>query len=71
MAKNAYTLEIQKRPWWEWLIAAVWAIVEIFTFQNAVAASGELEPRAAAIFWVTFFVLLVAGVVVWYLRRGK
>jgi len=71
MAKNTYKLEIQKRTWWEWLIAAVWLIAEVYIYQNAVAAGGELEPRAASIFWVTFFVLLVGGVVVWYLRRDK
>ena len=65
------TIEIKKRPWYEWLLWALWAVVELFTLQNAVASGGELEPRAATIFWVIFFVLLVAGAVVWYLRKDK
>ena len=71
MAKNTYKLEIQKRAWWEWLIAALWLFAEVYIYQNAMASAVEQEPRAATIFWVTFFVLLVGGVVVWYLRREK
>ena len=68
---DKFMIEIQKRPWWEWLLWAVWVIFELFTLQNAVASSQELEPRAATIFWVVFFVFLIAGGVVWYLRRDK
>ncbi|MGD8457140.1 MAG: hypothetical protein PVF83_12210 [Anaerolineales bacterium] len=68
---DKYTIEIKKRTWWEWLITAIWVFAEIFILQNAIMSSGELEPRAASIFWVMFFVLLVAGVVIWYLRKEK
>jgi len=64
------TIQLQKRPWWEWLVAALWLVLEVVLLQNAIASGGELEPRAAMIFWVTFFVVLVGGVVVWFLRRG-
>jgi hypothetical protein len=64
-------IEIKKRVWYEWLLWAIWFLVEIFVLQNAIASGAELEPRAATLFWVIFFVLLVAGVVVWYLRRDK
>lgn len=66
-----YTIEIRKRTWWEWLLAALWLFAELFILQNAIASGGELESRAGTIFWVVFFVLLVAGAVVWYLRRDK
>lgn len=65
------SIEIKKRTWYEWLIMAVWVMVEIFTLQCAIASGGELEPRAATLFWVVFFVLLIAGGVVWFLRRDK
>lgn len=68
---DKYVIQIKKRSWKEWLAWAVWLLVEIFILQNAVASSAELEPRAAAIFWVTFFVLLIAGVIVWFMRRSK
>ena len=70
MAENS-TIEVKKRPWYEWVLWAIWFLAVIFLLQNAVASGQELEPRAATIFWVTFFVLLLAGGVVWYLRRGK
>lgn len=66
-----YTIEIRKRTWWEWLLAALWLFAELFILQNAIASGGEIESRAATIFWVVFFVLLVAGAVVWYVRREK
>jgi hypothetical protein len=70
MAEN-YTIEVKKRPWYEWVLWAIWFLVEIFLLQSAIASGQELEPRAATIFWIAFFVLLLAGGVVWYLRRGK
>lgn len=64
-------LEVKKRPWYEWVLWALYALVQIFILQNALASTGELEPRATMIFWVMFFVLLVAGGLVWFMRRGK
>ena len=66
-----YVVEIKKRVWYEWVLWAIWFLAEIFVLQNAIASGAELEPRAATLFWVIFFVLLVAGAVVWYLRRDK
>jgi hypothetical protein len=68
---DKYTIEIKKRPWYEWLLWALWLLVELFVLQNAFGSGAELEPRAATLFWVIFFVLLVAGGIVWYLRRDK
>ena len=66
-----YTIEVKKRPWYEWLLWALWFLVSIFTLQNAVASGAELEPRAATIFWVVFVILLLAGGIVWYIRRDN
>jgi uncharacterized membrane protein len=70
MAENS-AIEEKKRPWYEWVLWAIWLLAVIFLLQNAVASGQELEPRAATIFWIIFAVLLLAGGVVWYLRRGK
>lgn len=64
-------IRIRRRPWYEWLLWLLWLLVEIFFLQNAIASSGELEPRAATLFWIIFAVLLLGGVVVWFVRRGK
>ena len=66
-----YVIEIKKRSWYEWLIWAIWLVVEAFVLQNAIASGSELEPRAALIFWVLFAVLLVGAAVVWFMRRVK
>jgi len=64
-------IEIKKRPWYEWLLWALWLFAEIFLLQNAIASRAELEPRAATIFWVLFFILLIAGGVIWFMRRDQ
>jgi hypothetical protein len=68
---DKYVIEIKKRSWREWLLWAIWLFAEISLLQMALASRGELEPRAATLFWVTFFVLLVAGAIVWFMRRSK
>jgi len=68
---DKFVIEFKPRPWYELLGWAAWILVEVFILQNAIASSAELEPRAATLFWVTFFVLLVIGGVVWFMRRSK
>jgi len=68
---DKYVVEIKKRPWYEWLLWAGWLIVEINLLQMAIASSSELEPRAQMLFWITFFVLLIAGVIVWFMCSKK
>lgn len=70
MSKNI-VIEIKQRPWYEWLVGAFFLLTEVFIIQNAVASSGENEPRAAMLWWVSFFVLLIVGGVVWFMRRSK
>lgn len=65
------TFELTKRPWYEWLLWAIWLFAMVFTLQNAVASGAEIEARAATTFWISFFVLLIGGGVVWYVRRPK
>ncbi len=70
MSENI-VVEIKKRSWYEWLLWALWFVAEIFILQNALASSSELEPRGGTIFWVVFFVLLIAGGAVWFMRRNR
>ncbi len=70
MSEN-YVVKVKKRPWYEWILWAVWFITLLFILQSAVGSGAELEPRAAGIFWVSFVVWLLAGVVVWFIRRNK
>ncbi|HEY3310545.1 MAG TPA: hypothetical protein VGK00_02790 [Anaerolineales bacterium] len=66
-----YMIEIKKRPWYEWLLWALWFVIEVSLAQMAIASGPELEPRAGSIFWVSFFVLLFGGAVIWFMRRSK
>jgi hypothetical protein len=66
-----FGFEIKPRPIVEWLLWLLWLFVEVFVLQNAIASGTELQSTAAIIFWVIFVVLLVAGVVVWIIRKPK
>jgi hypothetical protein len=66
-----FKIEVARRPWYEWLVWAIWLLVEVVLLQNALASGAELEPRAASIFWITFGVLLLGGVIVWITRRAR
>ncbi len=70
MSEN-YLVKVKKRPWYEWILWALWFIVLLFILQNAIGSGAELESRATIIFWVSFVVWLLAGVVVWFIRRSK
>ena len=65
------SIKIKKRPFLEWLLWFVWALILVFILQNAVASGAEIETRAATIFWVSFVVWLLAGGVVWFTRRNS
>ncbi len=73
MANNSSNIKIEvaRRPWYEWLLWGIWFLLLFFVFQNALTSSQELEPRAAMIFWITFAVLLLGGVIVGFTRRAR
>ena len=62
-------MEIKKRAWYVWVAWAAWLALLVFLAQNAMASSAELESQAATIFWISFAVVLIAGGVVWFVRR--
>jgi hypothetical protein len=66
-----FGINIKSRPVVEWLLWLLWLLVEIAMLQNAIASGSELQSTAAVIFWVIFVVLLIAGVVVWIIRKPK
>lgn len=69
MTENTHKIEIGRRHWYTWLAWLLWIFALGFSFQNAVASGAEYEPTPAIIFWATFAVLLVGGVIVYYVRR--
>ena len=68
---DKFDIEVYKRPWYEWVLWAAWLLLEIFLVQNAINSQAELEPCASLLFWMSFVVLLIAGLIVWFLRRSR
>ena len=68
---KTFKIEIARRPWYEWLAWLVWLLLVVFTWQNAQASGIENEPGASTILWVTEAILLIAGAIVYYLRRQR
>ena len=66
-----FGIKVRPRPIVEWVLWVVWLAVEVFMLQNALSSGTELQSTAAVIFWVLFFVLLIAGAVVWVIRKPK
>jgi hypothetical protein len=67
--KDKYQLKIRRRSWYEWLLWTLWLFFEIVFLQSAIASHKEFEPRAAAIYWMMFGLLLLGSIVVWLFRR--
>jgi uncharacterized membrane protein len=67
---DTFTITIRKRPWWFWVLAGLWVLLEVLFLQTALASARESEYRAAAISWISVAVLAAAGVLVW-VRRGR
>jgi hypothetical protein len=69
--KDFHEIKIIRRPWFEWVLVALWLIAEIIFLQAALASRQELEPRAAIVYWLVFVVLLLGGLVYWIVRRNR
>jgi len=62
---DTFTITIRKRPWWLWVLAGLWILLEVLFVQTAWASARESEYRAAAIGWIAAAVLAAGGVLVW------
>ena len=71
MSMQKFGFQVKARPWYEWLLWVVWLVAEVFFLQNAISSRVEHQGTAATIFWVIFGIILVAGVVVWIVRRPE
>ena len=67
-ATDHFTITIRRRPWWLWVLAVLWVLLELLSLQTALASAREGEPRAAAIGWIAVAVLAGVGFLVWFLQ---
>jgi hypothetical protein len=67
------TLRIRKRPWYVWLLRAVWVLWLLFWLEFAIGSKQELEPQAfsTAVKVLIVSVLLGLGLYFWRLREGR
>jgi len=68
---DTLTITIRKRPWWFWVLAGLWVLLEVLFLQTALASAREGEYRAAAISWIAVGVLAAAGVLVGSSRADR
>jgi len=72
--KASIELKIRKRPWFIWILRAVWLIWVLFWLEATVGSWKEMETRAFVISLIIFLVSLIAGILLWlwgYLRFKK
>jgi hypothetical protein len=67
-SSDTFTVTIRKRPWWFWVVAGLWLLLEILFLQTALASAREGEYRAAAIIWIAVGVTAAARVLVGFLQ---
>ena len=67
------TLRVRKRPWYVWLLRAVWVLWIIFWLEFAIGSKQELEPQAfaTAVKVLIVSVLLGLGLYFWRLRESR
>ncbi len=67
------TLQIRKRPWYVWLLRAMWVLWIVFWLEFAIGSKQELEPQAfaTAVKVLIVSVLLGLGLYFWRLRESR
>ena len=72
-ATDHLTLRVRKRPWYVWLLRAVWTIWILFWLEFAVGSKQEIEPQAfsIAVKVLIVSVLLGLGLYFWRLREER
>ena len=64
-------LKIKRRKWYEWLLWGLWGCFIVFFFQNTLASQQEYEPRAAILYAMILIILVLGGVIIWFVRRNQ
>ena len=65
--KGTFTvLKIRKRPWYIWVLRAVWFLWLLFWAEVTVGSGKELEPGAFVISLIVFLLSLILGLLLWF-----
>jgi hypothetical protein len=70
---GSLTLHIRKRPWYVWLLRAVWVVWILAWLEFAIGSKQEIEPQAfsVAVKVLIVSVLLGLGLYFWRLREER
>jgi hypothetical protein len=72
-APDHLTLRVRKRPWYVWLLRAVWVVWIMAWLEFAIGSRQEIEPQAFSIAVRVLIVslLLGLGLYFWRLREER
>ena len=72
-APDHLTLRVRKRPWYVWLLRAIWVVWILAWLEFAIGSKQEIEPQAFSIAVRVLIVslLLGLGLYFWRLREGE
>ena len=72
-APDHLTLRVRKRPWYVWLLRAVWVVWILAWLEFAIGSKQEIEPQAfsIAVKVLIVSVLLGLGLYFWRLREER
>ena len=67
------TVRIRKRPWYVWVLRAIWVVWMLAWLEFAIGSKQELEPQAFSIAVKVLIVslLLGLGLYFWRLRESR
>ena len=67
------TFRIRRRPWYVWMLRAMWVLWILFWLEFAIGSRQELEPQAfaTAVKVLIVSVLLGLGLYFWRLREAR
>ena len=69
MESREWTVRIHRRPWYEWVLWAIWLGLAAFLANLWLASAAELEPQASTMGWISLLFVAAVGVVVYVWER--
>ena len=72
--ENYINIRIRKRPWYVWLIRAIWILWLLFWLEATIGSWKEVEYRAFYISLIILVISFIVGLLIWligYLKKSK
>ncbi len=69
--KENIHIVVKPRKWYEWVLWTGWGFFILFFLQNTIASYQEYEPRAAILYAMILVILILGGIILWFVRRHQ